>query len=66
MGFKSWLKSNDFFGHKVELNFNKKGSTHNTTLGGFASILVKIALCLYVGILVKKFWLYEDDKNTST
>ena len=32
------------FGHSISLNFNKKGSTHNTVFGGCVSILIKLTL----------------------
>ena len=59
------IKDLDFFGHQIELNFNKNGSAHKTVLGGFVSILIRCLMGFYVYLLVKKFVLYEDDKNTS-
>ena len=37
------------FGHDISLNFNKKGDTFNTPLGGIVSIITKIVLLLYLG-----------------
>ena len=62
-----FLKSQDIFGHHVELNFNRKGSTHNTVLGGCASILVKAAMLFYTAILFQKVVFHlEDDISTVT
>ena len=49
------------FGHPIELNFNKEGSTKNTFCGGIISICLKIALLVYVGINVKRMILSEND-----
>ena len=45
---KRLVKEQDMFGHPVTLNFNKKGSTANTLLGGLCSILVKLFLIVFV------------------
>ena len=37
--FNRVIKDCDLFGHRVQLNFNKNGRTHNTTIGGCSSIL---------------------------
>ena len=45
---KRLVKEQDMFGHPVSLNFNKKGTTANTLLGGCCSILVKLFLLGFV------------------
>jgi hypothetical protein len=36
------------FGHVIALNFNKKGESHSTFIGGFFSFFIKIAFVIYV------------------
>ena len=50
------------FGHTIRLNFRQKGDSHNTIIGGIFSIIVKLALVLYVALNVKKMLMHEDDK----
>jgi hypothetical protein len=65
MKFKELILSQDFFGHKVELNFNKKGSSHKTLFGGIISIFVEIFIVVYIYIQFKKLFLNLDDKLKS-
>ena len=37
---RKFVKSNDMFGHKINFNFNKKGDSFKTSLGGFASLIL--------------------------
>ena len=62
---KNTIRNRDIFGHPVLLNFNKRGDTHNTVIGGCMSIFVIMFLLYYLGIHVKKMVLYEDDKISS-
>ena len=52
MKFRTWFASiisgQDMFGHPVVLNFNQKGETHNTFVGGLLGIFIKVVLILYV------------------
>ena len=59
--FQTYIKTHDLFGHKIELNFNKKGSSHNTLIGGVFSILIKMVMLIYIYLLVKKLVNNEDD-----
>ena len=61
----SYIKSNDMFGHPIELNFNKEGSSKNTFLGGIVSICLKILLLVYVVLNVKRMILAESDDMMS-
>jgi hypothetical protein len=53
----------DMFGHTINLNFNKEGDSHKTTIGGVFSIFIKTAIFLYVFMNLKKMILREDDTN---
>lgn len=48
-----FLKNRDIFGQPVELNFNRKGPTANTALGGCVSLLVKFMIFAYFVIKVR-------------
>ena len=56
LGFRQMMKTFDMFGHKVELNFDQKGSTHQTTCGGFVSqiFVVLISLTILVQFTVMR------------
>ena len=41
------VRDQDMFGHVIALNFNKKGESHTTLIGGFFSVLIKIAFSIY-------------------
>lgn len=62
----NFLKDQDLFGHPVQLNFNKRGPEHTTTLGGIASICVKALMLCYVAILIKRLVKFEDDTIISS
>lgn len=47
------------FGHKVSLNFNKKGKDHKTTVGGFCSLFIRLIMLTYVILLFKRLFLKE-------
>ena len=51
------------FGHKIQLNYNKRGSSHNTIIGGICSILIKIVILAYFVILAKRLVLKEANKS---
>ena len=44
--FRRFIKNLDIFGHRIELNFDQKGNTHQTMCGGFTSIVVVMLLVL--------------------
>ena len=56
------IKNLDKFGHKVELNFNLKGSEHKTWIGAICSILVNIFIFIYVLELGEKLVYNGDDQ----
>ena len=45
--YKDSFKSLDMFGHVINLNFNRQGTTHKTTLGAVVSILVRAFIFYY-------------------
>ena len=55
------IRNQDWFGFPITLNFNKKGSTHQSVLGGSVSIIIKTVIFLYCLVLVKTLFHHEDD-----
>ena len=49
------------FGHVINLNFNRQGDTHNTVIGGCFSMLIKLAMSIYVFLNFKKLVFKEAD-----
>ena len=59
------MRERDIFGHSISLNFDKKGDSHRTVIGGFFSILIKVFLIVYI-IYKGKVLIYgENDTNVS-
>jgi len=48
------------FGHAVQFNFNRNGETHNTLIGGFLSMFVKLALGIYIYTKVSNLIMMKD------
>lgn len=61
----SFIRAQDYFGAPVSLGFNKKGSSHKTVVGGWASILVRLIMATYTLDLVNKWWNFLEDRNTT-
>lgn len=58
------IASFDSYGHAITLNFNRKGDTHKTCLGGFLTIGVWIFLLIY--FIVGAYTLFDQGGvNTS-
>lgn len=55
------LKDIDMFGHPIEFNFNKSGSSHNTLLGGFFSFFIRLGLTLYVFLIFEKMFFFRNN-----
>ena len=51
------------FGHTIQLNFNKQGDSHQTAIGGFFSIFIRVAMLVYVAYNFAKMIFYQDDSN---
>ena len=60
------IRSLDYFGHRIELNFRKEGSSHNTLIGGIMSIFVRVFMAYYIFSLTSTLVNYLDDKNKTT
>ena len=58
------LIEHDEFGHPVALNFNKKGETHNTLLGGVATFLAKVILLVIVSEKMMELVTYSGNNIT--
>lgn len=63
---RDWVKSQDFFGHTITLNFDKNGDTHNTTIGGFFSIFIRSFIIWYVFMNLHKMVYYGNDNMQYT
>ena len=59
------IRNQDYFGHKIQLSFKKRGNEHKTLAGGIFSCVVKIMMAVYIGILIKRMVRYEDDTINS-
>mmetsp|Transcript_41069 Transcript_41069/g.62447 ORF Transcript_41069/g.62447 Transcript_41069/m.62447 type:complete len:103 (-) Transcript_41069:1838-2146(-) len=57
------IKHFDMFGYTIALNFNQKGESHKTILGGIVSLIVHTIIFIYIYIHLKKMILKEDNKN---
>ena len=57
----STVRSQDFFGHQISLNFDRKGDRHNTIIGGFFSIFIRAFIAWYVILKFLKLIQYDDD-----
>jgi hypothetical protein len=51
------------FGHTINLNFNKEGDSHTTSIGGFFSLIIRVAMGIYIFMNFKKMILHEDDST---
>ena len=56
------IKARDNFGHTININFDKNGDTYQTNIGGCLSILIKIAIFVYI---YSRFHLLVHDLNDS-
>ena len=59
---KHLISDRDIFGYDIHLNFNGKGYTKRTIIGGLFSIVIKAFMIMYVGFNVKKMFWKEDDR----
>ena len=60
------IRSIDMFGHVVNLNFDERGISHKTFIGGFFSIFIRIFLTIYFYLNIQKIIFSKGDKNVST
>jgi hypothetical protein len=47
------------------LNFNNKGDSHNTMIGGIFSIIIKLFMVVYISLLIKRMLLSEGNDLSS-
>lgn len=61
-----WVRDNDFFGHVINLNFDRQGDSHKTLCGGIYSIFIKLFLIVYLYLNARKLFMPIDDNNVTT
>ena len=59
---KKTIKRADFFGKKIILNYNKKGGSFNTVLGGIFSIISILIVILYAA---QRFYVLITNGNSN-
>lgn len=59
----NYIEGLDFFGMPVLLTFNNKGSEHKTVIGGCLSIIIRLIMLVYMGILFQRMYFKLDNKN---
>ena len=62
---KTFIKSQDLFGHIIHLNFDQDGIEHQTLIGGIASFFIRVFMLIYVLLLFQKLIFNLDDKNVT-
>ena len=61
---QNFFKEKDMFGHVVNLNFNNRGYSHNTLIGGSISVIIKLFMTCYIVIILKKMILTEANDHS--
>ena len=61
---KEKIEEQDMFGHVVNLNFDRKGNSHNTWIGGIFSILIKLFMVVFISLKFKRL-IYRDGPNVA-
>ena len=46
----------------MAFNFNEKGDTHNTLIGGICSLIIKIGMIAYITVNVIKLATFDGDE----
>ena len=54
------------FGHIISLNFNKKGESHTTFIGGFFSMWIKIIFTVYCYMKFQQLFNLGDNNLVTT
>lgn len=62
---KDCVTEMDMFGHRFDLNFNKRGEEHKTFITGFASMIIRTFIAIYVFLVFKRMINKEGDNNTT-
>ena len=55
------ITDQDMYGHTINLNFNRKGSTYKTCLGGCCSFIINVLMFIYVVLNLKKLILVAEN-----
>lgn len=63
---KGFLKGCDAFGHAVQLNFNRQGTSVNTVVGGLVSLLIYALIGAYFGFRANVMIQYDDNSIEET
>lgn len=63
---KEKMEDHDMFGYSVSLNFDKKGDSHNTWIGGFFSLFIKLFMVIFISFKVKKLAFREGSSTSSS
>ena len=63
---KKFIKSQDMFGQQIMLNFNNRGSAHNTFVGGVASLLIYSFISWYTGYHCHELLTWGNNMNSSS
>ena len=53
-GVPDYVREKDMFGHTITFNFDRKGDTHNTIIGGFFSLIIKLFLYFYIALCFER------------
>ena len=62
---KNTFRDIDQFGHPIQLNFNKKGNTHNTLVGASVTLFVLVFLGAYFYIHMERMINHGGDNISS-
>ena len=60
-----FIREKDMFGHVVNLNFDRRGDSHQTMCGGVFSIALRSFLIFYVYLMLVKLIFKGNDTNFS-
>jgi hypothetical protein len=58
------IQNQDLFGHLIAFNFDNKGSSHKTVIGGVFSIIIKLLMAAYIWLRIKKL-IFLEGADTS-
>ena len=55
------IKDQDNFGHIININFDKNGSSHKTSIGGCLSMVIKLTMGYYIYTRLYMMFLHLND-----
>jgi hypothetical protein len=62
----TYISEFDMFGHPILMNFERKGDSHQTFIGGIFSFFIKTFMTFYVVLCFKSLIFREKDNNFTT